>query len=175
MRMDFLTEALRLFYQKMFVKIKRKEVTREDIEIVGYIDSPFGQIPQFKAQWLNMEYQNELIRTYTFLPRIVTTKAKNRAILQLLGYEFRDKEEIEQEEQEIEEVTRAQDKITEAQLKKLYVEIKKYAERTGKDPEQVKQSIKNTFEIEHLSDLRKDEASELISKLMSYQPKNKEE
>jgi|GEM_PF-5054756 len=169
-RLEYVTEAYKTFLQKMLKKIKRKEITREEVMSTGTIDSPWGKIPAFPTPDLQLEYINHLIRMYSFLPRIAVTKAKNRAILQLLGREFREQEEIEHEEMEIKEVNQQIQEeqtpaVSENQLKYIHALINDWAKRADVNPEVLKQQIKKQIGVESLKEIDRNQASQLIEAL----------
>jgi len=108
---------------------------------------------------------NQLMKMYSFLPRIAVTKAKNRAILQLLGREFREEEEIEHEEMEINEVNEEQQNLSDKQLKYIYSLIEKWAKAKEIDMEVLKANIKRQLGIQSLKELDRTKASQLIESL----------
>lgn len=184
-RLEYVTEAYKTFLQKMLKRIKRKEITREEVMSTGTIDSPWGKIPAFSSPDLQLEYINHLIRMYSFLPRIAVTKAKNRAILQLLGREFREQEEIEHEEMEIKEVNQQMKEeqpaptVSENQLKYIHALINDWAKKADVNPEVLKQQIKKQIGVETLKEIDRNQASQLIEalkkKIQSLQTEENEE
>jgi len=177
--MEYKTEAYRIFMQKMLKQVKQSKesgIKPEDLQVAGYVESPWGKIPAFRDPALNIAYQEQLIRAITFLPRIVVTKAKARAFLQLLGREYREDFEIEQEQSEVEEVNGMTAKlITENQLKYLHALVKDYAELRNVSPDVVKAAIKKEHGVEHINELTVDQASEIITRLKTWIDKKKQE
>jgi len=165
-RLEYVTEAYKVFMQKMVKKIKRKEISPEDVMSTTTMESAWGKIPAFTRPDLQIEYMNQLMKMYSFLPRIAVTKAKNRAILQLLGREFREDEEIEHEEMEVKEVNEQEKtELSEKQLKYIHSLIEKWAKTADVSVDAVKAQIKRQLGVETLKELDKGKASQLIESL----------
>ena len=171
-RLEYVTEAYKVFIQKMVKKIKKAKksndpdkITPEDVMSTTTMDSPWGKIPAFARPDLQIEYMNQLMKMYSFLPRIAVTKAKNRAILQLLGREFREEEEIEHEAMEINEVNEEQQNLSDKQLKYIYSLIEKWAKAKEIDMEVLNANIKRQLGIQSLKELDRTKASQLIESL----------
>ena len=63
--------------------------------------------------------------------------------------------------------------ISDAQLRKIHVLIREYARAVEKDPEEIKASIKERHGVQHLNELTKTQAHEIIEQLDDYLKKQR--
>ncbi len=113
-----------------------------------------------KEPWAN---QNAILK-------IAKKRAHVDAVLTGLGASNVFTQDLEDMEDEIDSEISA----TEPQIKKLHVLFKEYGELTGRNPKEVKESVKMKYGVQHINELTKHQASEVIEMLQRYIEKHKE-
>ena len=160
-------ETLKLVEDENFIEYIFKCVLKTPNGLI--VGEGFGAAnSREKAHWRRDPWANQ-----NTILKMAKKRAHVDAVLTGLGASNVFTQDIEDYEEVDVEEDLSEPPATEAQIRKIHVALKEYCELSGKDMEVVKQNIKKNFGVEHINELTKRQASELIEQLEKYIQKHR--